>query len=124
MSAQGAWQNHFRSEKIEINYRSEECHDPANGIHKKLVMLQFVNLTGNALSVSFDKKMWYGTRCIGCDNSAEQHFTLTLNPGETITGTCADKRNKALYIVDKVPGAQSAPLTRFELANVTVFNIR
>ncbi len=121
--AQEAWQNHFRNTEVEINYRSLECHDEINGIRKKLVVFQFVNLTGKSLSVSFDKQMWYGDKCTGCDRSPEQQFTVKLTPNQTLAGSCEDK-TKALYIVEKMIGAKSAALTKFELADIKVLTVQ
>ena len=117
---QEAWNKYYSSNEIQINYKGEECHDIANGTHKKLVLLQFVNRTSKTLSISFDKQIWYNGKCIGCDNSTEQHFTVMLMPGQTAAGTCEDKKAKSLYIVDRMLDSQSAALTKFELANINI----
>src|SRR5687767_9458060 len=120
--SQETWRNYYSSDEIKINYRSMECHDNINGIHKKLVLFQFVNLTERILSLSFDKQMWYNDRCIGCDNSPEQHFTMRLAPKQIIAGSCEDKKAKSLYIVEKMLNAQSSTLTKFDLTNISISN--
>jgi len=122
--AQG-WTNYYSSREVDINYQSEDCHDIANGVHKKIVLLQFVNLTNKKLSVSFNKQMWYNGKCTGCDNPPEQHFTVILNPQQTLTGSCADKRNKSLYVVDRMLNrTNTTALTKFELSNIQISAIR
>ncbi len=124
VKAQG-WTNYHNGREVEINYQKAECHDIANGIHKKIVLLQFVNLTNKKLSVSFNKQMWYNGKCTGCDNPPEQHFTVVLNPQQTLEGSCADKRNKSLYIVDKMlNGSGSSSLSKFELSDIQISAIR
>ena len=123
--SQGSWANYYRSNELEINYHAGiECHDLTNGIHKKIVVLQFVNLTNQNLSISFNKQMWYNGRCIGCDNPAEQHFTVTLDPQQSLVGSCEDKQTKSLYIVDKMLNGGNSMLTKFELANIHIATIR
>lgn len=121
--SQEAWKNHYRSSELEINYSYADCHDNINNVHKRLVILQFVNLTGNKIAVSYDKQMWYGDRCTGCDRSPEHQFTVTLEPHQTMVGSCEDKKNKALYIVEKMLDVKSSALTRFELAGIKVSQV-
>jgi hypothetical protein len=78
-----------------------------------------VNLTDSKLTVSYDKQMWYDGKCIGCDRSPEQQFSISLEPRQTVAGTCEDK-NKALHIVDKMLNVKSTALTKFELADIKV----
>lgn len=118
--SQERWQNHYRSSEVEINYSHADCHDNVNNVHKRLVVLQFVNLTGNKMSVSYDKQMYYGDKCTGCDRSPEHQFTVTLEPNQTVTGSCEDKKNKALYIVEKMLDVKGSSLTKFELAGIKV----
>lgn len=119
------WTNYYSSREVEINYKSEDCHDVANGVHKKIVILQFVNLSNKKLSVSFNKQMWYNGKCTGCDHPPEQHFIVTLSPQQTLTGSCADKQDKSLYVVDRMLNrAGTTALTKFELSNIQVSTIR
>lgn len=123
--AQDSWQSYSKTSEMEINYRYAECHDNANGIHKSIVLLQFVNLTGNHLSVSFDKKLWYDSgKCFGCDNSPEQHFGLRLSPNQTLTGSCDDKKTTSLFIFDKMLEVKSSKLVKFELANIQIIKVQ
>ncbi|HXH17716.1 MAG TPA: hypothetical protein VNJ07_01430 [Chitinophagales bacterium] len=117
--AQEIWQNHYRSEEVEINFRYVACHDQANDIHKQLVVFRFVNLTDKDLTVSFDKRMWHGDKCTGCERSKENQFTVKLAAHQTVAGSCDDK-TKALYIVEKMLEGTSQALTKFELANIRV----
>jgi hypothetical protein len=120
-----SWTNYHSSREVEINYQKAECHDIANGVHKQVMLLQFVNLTNKKLSVSFNKQMWYNGKCTGCDNPPEQHFTITLNPQQTLAGSCADKRDKSLYVVNKMLNRTStSALTKFELSNIQISAIR
>ena len=112
------WENHYRSPEVEINVMPVECHDAANGIHKKLVLLQFVNLTPNELTLSYDKEVWYDGKCAGCGTD-EQRFTITLPANGALSGSCDDK-DKSLYIVDKMLNVKSVALTKFELKNIRI----
>lgn len=123
-TAQDAWKNYSRTAELEINYRYVECHDNANGTHKSIVVLQFVNLTGNHLSVSYNKQAWYNNECKGCENTPESRMGIRLAPNETRTGTCEDKKIKALYIFDKMLDVQAAVLQKFELGNLQIINVQ
>ena len=116
--SQDTWQNYYRSKDLEINYKRTECHDPANGIHKKIVVFQFVNLTGKMLSVAFERQMWYNGKCTGCDHSPEHQSGIRLAPHQTAEGSCENK-TKSLYIIDQMKGGSST-LTKFELANIKI----
>ena len=119
---QESLQNYFQSDKIEINYHKTECHDVSNDIHKRIIAFEFVNLTGDKLSVNFNKELWYNDNCIGCDSTPEQQFTVQLEPGQRLAGSCEDKRNKSLYIVDGMLHVNSSVLTRFELKDISIQN--
>lgn len=123
-SAQDAWKNYSRTAELEINYQYTECHDVPNGMHKSIVLLQFVNLTNKHLSVSYQKEMWYNDKCTGCDNSPEQLFGIRLAPNETKTGSCDDKKTKALYIFDKMLDVKASTLQKFELADIKITTVQ
>lgn len=122
--AQNAWTNYSRTPELEINYRYAECHDTQNGTHKSIVVLQFVNLTGNQLSVSYNKQAWYNDVCKGCENTPESRMGIRLAPYETRTGACDDKKTKAVYIFDKMLDVKSAALQKFELANLQITTVQ
>src|SRR5688572_1887088 len=123
--SQQTWQNYYSSDELRINYRSVECHDVANGIHKKIMILQFANLTDKSLSVSFDKQLRYNNgKCIGCTSTPQQHFTVSLFPKQMLEGSCEDKSTKSLYIVESMLNVQGTALTRFELANIHILTTR
>jgi hypothetical protein len=123
--AQQAWQNYYSSNEIRINYRSVECHDVANGVHKKVVLLQFMNLTARNLSVSFDKQLWYNNgKCTGCTPTPEQHFTVNLSPKQSLEGSCEDKSTKSLYIVESMLNIEGTALTKFELVSLRILTNR
>ncbi len=124
ISAQDAWKNHSRTAELEINYRYAECHDDANGIHKSLVLLQFVNLTNKQLSVSYNKQAWYNDVCKGCENTPESLMGIRLAPNETKIGSCEDKQTKALYIFDKMLHVKANTLQKFELGNIQITTVQ
>jgi len=117
--SQDAWQNRYRSADLEINYLSTQCHDEVNNVHKQIIVLQFVNLTDNQLTVNYDKQMWFDGKCTGCDRSPEHQFTIKLEPRQTIAGSC-ENRNKALHVVAKMLNVKSTVLTKFEIADIKV----
>ncbi len=117
--AQDNWTNYYNSAEVKVNYKHIECHDDANDIHKKLVVFQFVNLTGNAITVNFSKQLWYDGKCISCDDTSESWFSVRLAANETQEGNCS-QRNKAFYALDKLLNVKSKSLTKFELTGIEI----
>lgn len=123
-AAQDGWKNYSRSPELEINYRHMECHDTVNGTHKGIVALQFVNLTGSQLSVSYNKQAWYNGICKGCENTAESRMGIRLAPHETQTGSCDNTKTKALSIYEKMLDVKAAVLQKFELGNLQITTVQ
>lgn len=123
-SAQDTWKNYVRTPELEINFRYAECHDVVNGTHKSIVLLQFVNLTGKQLSVSYNKQAWYNDVCKGCENTPESRMGIRLAPNETKTGSCNDKQARQLTIFNKMLNVKAAELQKFELGNLQITTVQ
>lgn len=118
--SQDSWQNYFSSTDLEINYKKAECHDPANGIHKSLVLLQYVNHGAKPVSVTFNRQVWYNGKCSGCDQKPEDYYSVKLDANQTISGSCDNRHSKALFIFDKMLDVDSRSLTKFELVDIKI----
>lgn len=116
---QSEWTSLFKDQKISIEYTYDDCHRPADGIHKQNVHLRFTNLTASAQNISYQKKVSYNNKP-AADPGVENTFTVTLKPGEVLEGSCSQKDNRLAIFVKMLDGTSQSVMTAFELVNIKV----
>jgi len=117
------WKLLIEKNGVQVYYIYEDCHDIINGIHQENAVLKFVNTSDKNLTMDWDLKKWYNGSCANCDkNDAEHHFSIQLNGGETIKGSCETRNTKReLVIFSKFLNMENkSVLTKFELQNIVV----
>ena len=113
------WKTYYKSDQVEILYRSSDCHDAANGIHQQKMLLRLVNKTNGKTEISFSKELTYD----GSKHSYDVNtFSVQLQAKETKEGLCSDK-NGALIIFSKHLDFKGTELRNFELKNISVKTI-
>ncbi len=111
------WKSYFKNSEVEILYREAECHDNANGIHQKKILLKVVNLQNRKVEVFYTKELTFSNNTTAKPDVRD--FSVTLEPGAAIEGECTTRDNR-LYIFAKQLNLTSTELTKFELTNVLV----
>lgn len=108
---------------ITVKASDVEC-DMSMGLDEDRVLLTFANDNDYAVTVTWSTHMWYDGDCLTCnDQSGEYQFTLSLEPYESISGTCALGESKKLQLFLRFNDVNTdidTELTKFELANFTV----
>lgn len=108
---------------VQIFAREIECHDNQNGIHQAFYALQFVNTTSEPINLTWNIDYWMNGVCVTCNKpkTAENTYSLHLEPGQTYEGNC-DKhspRGTKVYIRE-IYNSKSAALSKFEIVNLQV----
>lgn len=116
------WKQYYEDADISIEYTYQDCKQPNKGTHNEYVYLKIRNGGTEAITVEFDKELWYNDNCLNCDGpAAEHHYRVALLPGETKQAQCGGLNERALEIFSKMvaPPAQSV-LTEFKLNNIKI----
>lgn len=108
---------------IQIFAREIECHDNQNGIHQAFYSLQFVNTTNESIHLTWNIDYWMNGVCVTCNSpkTAENTYSLYLEPGETYEGSCEKHslRGTKIYIRE-LYNPQSSVLSKFEIVNLQI----
>jgi hypothetical protein len=112
----------FSNSQLEIFSYKENCHDQLNGIQQEKVMFVFQNKTGNRLSVSFERQLWFDNR-LAKQSPAESRFTILVEPNQTLQGNCTLK-DKALVVYSKQLNLKGKELTNFTIENIQVITLQ
>lgn len=111
------WESYFKNKEVEILYREADCHDDANNVHQKKVLLKIVNLQNRKVEVYFTKELTFTGNTAAKPDIRE--FSVTLEPDAVAEGTCATRDNR-LYIFFRQLNLQSIELEKFELKDIVV----
>ncbi len=117
--AQTDWTSFYNDNVVSIEYRYDDCHRPADGIHNQNINLKFTNLTQGKVSVSYHKSTSYNNKP-AAQPGAENTFTVSLKPGEVLEGICGLKDKRLSIFVKMLDGTSQSVLTAFDLVNITV----
>ncbi|MES2588990.1 MAG: hypothetical protein V4622_08420 [Bacteroidota bacterium] len=120
------WQSLFNNDLVNINYRYSECNLIQDAINKEEYYLQIQNLSNETLTLSWDLELIYGDKCFNCyGENDELKFELTLNPNESIEGSCGERNQYKLNIFSKfLDGKSQAKLSDFNIKNLTFKNLK
>jgi hypothetical protein len=107
---------------VQFSLTLQECHDYQNGIHTELALLRITNTTDNVQSVSFTERFSFNDQQMVA--VGENTHSFTLNPGETISGSCNSKENHNLNLFIRfLSGKNKRILTGFEFSEIKVDSI-
>jgi hypothetical protein len=117
---QKAWTLYKSIQGVNISYQETNC-STASAPAQIAYIIKVENTTGQSLSVSWDLAIWYNYERLSHDISdGENHYTLDLNPNQTLIGDCATPFG-ALYIFkDFITYVSPTKLTKFEFENLQV----
>ncbi|MEX1000474.1 MAG: hypothetical protein WDZ35_00010 [Crocinitomicaceae bacterium] len=119
------WKEYQQFDGIKVEYKFAECNNE-NVRNQVLVLFRFTNTTNEKRSISWMAKVWRNGKCVNADkvDDPEHNYSVTLSPGEVISGTTDSKANKSLYLfsnfIKLVPGMTNSKLTNFEFVNTSV----
>lgn len=114
------WTNYYSDNSVQVFYRYTDCRNEADGIHQQKVVFKFVNLTGKAIAISFNKQLFYSNQKQSGD---DMPFQLTLPPKQSVEGSCNEK-DKALFSFVKHLNMDGAQLQDFKLTNISITTIQ
>lgn len=110
----------YNSGGIRISASLAECTDHHNGTAKAYRFLEMANASEDAITIRFKKNLWYDGKCISCSSTSEEYVVeAKLNPGETISGNCAES-NRLRVFVKMIDLKNVRQLTHFELVDIQI----
>ncbi len=105
--------------EIRLSTVSLDCATAASGTKNHYLGIVAENTGSKTLKVRFVKELYYGNRCLGCNQAEEYVVNLELAPGQKITGDCANL-NKGLRVFHKSDGGSRQVLSKLNFASVEV----
>jgi hypothetical protein len=107
------WKNYSQKDGVIINKGMIDC----NG--NELLTFKITNTNNQKVVISWYEEVWVDGICKQDGKSSEYFRTLTLNPNESVAGSCSFQ--KSFYIGSKVKrGNRVMTLTSFSLNNISV----
>lgn len=122
--AQEDWKPLFEEQNLKAEIQYTPCYS-VNVNNQELLLFRFTNTSNEVRTYTWRVKVWRNDICTNCDKIDSDEFlrTITLSPGESISGDCLSKENNALYIfgrfIELVPGMSEQSLTNYEFIELT-----
>lgn len=125
-SRPATWKTYYENAQVRIEFHYEECKLPSEGTHKEMVYLKVINKTSDIVQVSWEKNLWYGDKCYGCEgDNSEFYVTMLLKPSESREGNCDKMCPNELKIFSKMLNHENLRvLNGFELKDVKVITVK
>lgn len=116
---------YFSENGVNIYVKKSDCVNTKKGTAIEYLLLEIENTNNTPINISFDKEMWFDNKCQTCNsNSDEYKVNLTLEKNLTIKGDCESSNNQ-LRIFSKMLNLDKVrKLTKYELKNIHIENIR
>lgn len=115
--AQTEWTSYYKDKLVNIDYRHADCNRPEDGMYKEEIFLRFTNLTTQTVTVTYQRALAYNDNELTVP-AAENTFSLTLAPGETLEGKCGQKDKRFFIFVKMLDNTSKSILTDFKLLNI------
>lgn len=117
--AAAEWKTYKSTPEVDVLYRTEECHDEANGFHREYILLKFVNKTDRSLHLTWQLERYENNACVTC-NQDEYKYSMYMGAGETLVGECTSGGTPGLKIFTKHLNLPNhSTFTKFELGAFT-----
>lgn len=116
-TAPATWQPYKTTPQVDVFYRTEQCHDEVNGIHREYILLKFVNKTDENLVVLWNLESYSNNVCSTC-GSDEYKYSLKLDAHQTLEGECSSEPHKLKVFVKHLDLPNHSTFTKFELGNL------
>ena len=97
-SNDAGWTDYFSNERISIQVKKVECHEPNKGLHREFLLFRFENKTTQNLDVKFNQELWYNNKLLKTDKNGA--MSIHLNPQQVLEGQCGTI-DKALAVFCK-----------------------
>lgn len=120
------WTSLRTESNVLIEYRFINC-EAQIGYDKEMIQLRFTNSSTQQVNVNWHLYLYYNGICKTCDFPQEYTYTLSLMPGQVLTGDCALESDHQLKIFSKFTDANykgGSILTDFELHNLKITTIQ
>lgn len=119
-TASSDWQTYKTTPEVNVFYRTEQCHDEANGIHRENILLKFVNKTDKKVTVFWQLESYTNNECNTCGKD-EYKFSLVLNPKASVEGNCSSVGHDLKIFVKHLDLPNHKTFTKFELGDLKVY---
>ncbi len=119
------WTLHKEVSGIQVYAQTVDCIIESEGFYQEHVLLRFVNTTPMPQRISWQLEAWYSGpgyegNCVTCDKD-EYRFSLDLDAGETVTGSCDLHSPPKLKIFSKFLNYETeVGLTDYNIAVIEV----
>jgi len=110
------WKSYKSTSSVDVFYRTEECHDVANGFHREYILLKFVNKTDKALYLTWQLERYENNACVTC-GKAEYKYSYVVPAGKSVEGTCGSDSKQLIIFSKHLDLPNHSTLTKFELGN-------
>lgn len=116
---------YYSNNGIEIYVKPIDCLEPSKGTEIQYLMIEIRNTNSYNVKVSFDKEIWYDNTCQTCNSVSNEYKTLIeVNKNSSVEGSC-DDTDKNLRIFSKMLNLDKVrKLTKYELKNIKIENIK
>lgn len=116
---------YFSDEKVTISLFPYDCINTKKGTAIQYFFIEIENKTSEEVSVSFKKELWFNDKCQTCNsNSNEYVVEQIISPHEKIVGDCNSEEND-LKIFSKMLNLDKVrKLTKYELKDIKIENIK
>jgi len=120
------WQAYKSDNNVSIDYRFADC-DPEIGYNKEVVQLKMTNTSAEKVELNYHIYLYYNGVCKTCDYPQEYVYSVTLEPGQTVEGSCGLEYDSRLTYFSRFTDAGykgNQQLTDFELHGLTIKTIK
>ena len=117
------WQLLSRQAGLEIYMQKTVITPDASAIPIEYAVFQYRNNTASSVRLSFKIDVWYGESCRSCSLNSPNEYeqSITLKPGEKITGK-AGSDNKAMSVISRIltPASHQQGITKVEFNRLII----
>lgn len=117
------WVTFLNEDLFQVSINKKDCILPSKGIDKEYIFIQFLNTSDERISINYKIEKWFGGVCSNCEgneNSEAVSYTIELEKGESISGSCEDYGNRKLAIFSKMNNVEARKLTDFKIIPIKI----
>jgi hypothetical protein len=120
------WQSFRTENNVSIDYRFADC-DASIGYDKEVVQLKMTNNSSEKVELNYHVYLYYNGICKTCDFPQEYVYSVTLEPNQTIEGSCGLEYDSRITYFSRFIDASykgNQQLTGFDLHGLTIKPIK